>query len=614
MRFAKLKGLTDTTEARPGLTYFAQRFEELTFDYSLDSYKTPTVNVPVLLQEAIDQLEAIELGHQGVSAQSVDPIIEELATRIKGNPVVQSVLTPEREAVLAIRRDDGAERLARIKILHRELSLHAYVRQTMSLLVEALPTNDKSRLELLTRDLATSLENLGMSRRHLHEATTEFFYNNESHIKGPECIRRFFRVIFAHHHDFSLCFKTKNVIDALREDNFSSFKMTITDELPDSFRQSADAVSFAKCKGTEKLVVISGIKAFDPYSAIRKAEGRVALLQNLFRMYHHKESFDLSRRVAVEQCCAETVKVFECESSRMSFVNDDRPKKAAQRLDYLLKNTRLPQGEDKSKFFSVAEFHGMGLESKSVENQLLNLWISMETISPTRRGNNKVENIIDAMLPIIGLNYLNRIVGRITFDLLKWNRTYSSKLIRRVDANNEQENPTRVLRMLAVPSHSTLLTELFEKLDDQELLRNRLFLLSRTLSDASLTKQAIELHMQRVEWQIRRIYRVRNAIVHRGHSPSFTGMMIDNAHDYFDQVLVATSEVSCSINGFTNYSECFGFFRWEYDAYLKRISALTALDDSNVETYLWERRQVAQREDILLKPTLPVMEGPKNSQ
>ena len=46
----------------------------------------------------------------------------------------------------------------------------------------------------------------------------------------------------------------------------------------------------------------------------------------------------------------------------------------------------------------------------------------------------------------------------------------------------------------------------------------------------------MEAHQKKVEWQIRRIYRTRNLIVHSGRSPIFLHALIENAHDYLDQI------------------------------------------------------------------------------
>ena len=48
---------------------------------------------------------------------------------------------------------------------------------------------------------------------------------------------------------------------------------------------------------------------------------------------------------------------------------------------------------------------------------------------------------------------------------------------------------------------------------------------------------AIDGHGQRVEWQIYRIYRARNHIVHAGDVPSFLDSLVLNAAEYYTAAL-----------------------------------------------------------------------------
>lgn len=47
----------------------------------------------------------------------------------------------------------------------------------------------------------------------------------------------------------------------------------------------------------------------------------------------------------------------------------------------------------------------------------------------------------------------------------------------------------------------------------------------------------LNAHTRRVGWQIRRIYRARNMIVHCGITPSYINLLIENIHDYLDHII-----------------------------------------------------------------------------
>jgi hypothetical protein len=598
MKYRELKNFRKPNE-QVGLVYFAQRMEELTFDYSLDSYKAPTVNVPGLISEALSQLHLIRNGSQGVGLQSVEPILDELRVRLHDNMIVRSIVGPFRD-LLGFLQEPHKQIISKLDVLRRELSPQAYINQNMKIIIFEIKNNNKNNIDFLARELVTSLQNSGMSRRHIYQSTVDFFFEKNHVLKDENCLNEFFKNIFPHHHKFTMCFKIGSLVENLKSDNFASFSMEISDSIPEPFLSSPKAKNFKTRGANEKFVIVSGIEAFDQFSAIANAEGRVAMLQNLFRTYHHKSGFDLGSKVLSEQkCCSADIALLSRERSRMSFVNDDRPKKAAQKLDYLLKNTQLPRGKDGVKFFSVTEFHSLSLESKSVENQLLNLWISLETLIPSRQGSSKINSVISGMLPITGLNYIRRIIERLAFDLLRWNRPFVAALLRKIEPNPAVDAVGKVLRLCALKANTAHLEELFEKLENFELLRNRIYKIHQKISDPSQLKSFLESHQKRVEWQIMRIYRIRNSIVHNGRKPDFSEIIVDCAHDYFDQALEMTTSISCGINGFNNFDQCFDYVDWEYVTYLRTISRITDISEDNVDAMIWRKASVATRSDLI---------------
>ena len=45
-------------------------------------------------------------------------------------------------------------------------------------------------------------------------------------------------------------------------------------------------------------------------------------------------------------------------------------------------------------------------------------------------------------------------------------------------------------------------------------------------------------HAKRVEWQIKRIYRNRNMIVHNGEKTPYLSLLVENLHSYVDDFLL----------------------------------------------------------------------------
>ena len=85
---------------------------------------------------------------------------------------------------------------------------------------------------------------------------------------------------------------------------------------------------------------------------------------------------------------------------------------------------------------------------------------------------------------------------------------------------------------------------LYGKLEDFPLLKWRLFYINKIFSSNTNIKHLLTNHKQKVEWQIRRIYRVRNLIVHSGKRPSYTNILVENLHNYFDNFLNCTIDLA----------------------------------------------------------------------
>lgn len=593
---AKFYGLPN----KSGLLFFAQRFEEATFDYSLDSHRAPAVNIPSLIYEAYSQVSRIVRDEPGVSETSVDPILEELRERLAASPIFKSMFLPERNVVSKLQSADIPELSRLLSVLRDEMSQRTYINETMKQLMDAVNAGKKSLIEKLTLELVSSLENMGVNRKHLYLSVTTFFFQNVEDKLTSESLQHFFSEVYPHHHAFQICFVSDKIINDISASSLAMLEVKTLTKLPKPFVDSAEAKEFIAGSVGGRYVLVSNVQAYDPYSAIQAAEDKVGFIQNLFRVYHHKRHFSLGPRVVVEQrCCTTGVKCLYRDQSRIHSSTDDRPQKAAKRLNSLLQKSALPRGSDRTRFESIAEFHSMSLDSDSPQNQLLNLWISLETLAPSRRGKNKIEDVIAAVTPTIGLAYVRRLFERASFDLLRWNRREVTRALKSV-GDVDSSIPQRVLLLLTHSSTEALLEQLFEKMGDFELLRYRCFTLRNEFKNQDSALQKIIAHQRRVTWQLRRIYRARNLVVHQGTSPAWIRSVIETAHEYFDQALGSANEFSCGTSGFKTYARLFDYSKMELDSYLRRLTETGLSEDELRRRLIWQRPKYATRADVLI--------------
>src|SRR5690349_4345344 len=97
-----------TDSSLDGLLLFAQLLEELTFDYSYESFKAPALNARSISRELEHAIRSVKAGvlKEGV----LPPIVEELALSLRADPVARHILgasaTVHSEQLPKLRTDD----------------------------------------------------------------------------------------------------------------------------------------------------------------------------------------------------------------------------------------------------------------------------------------------------------------------------------------------------------------------------------------------------------------------------------------------------------------------------------------------------------------------------
>ncbi|WP_407485700.1 hypothetical protein [Elizabethkingia anophelis] len=84
---------TNNWEAKPelkNLLFFASRIKELTFDYTLDSFKYSMMNACTICYEGIELIEEIE--QNNFSEKSIIPVLEELLFKFQEDYISKKLM------------------------------------------------------------------------------------------------------------------------------------------------------------------------------------------------------------------------------------------------------------------------------------------------------------------------------------------------------------------------------------------------------------------------------------------------------------------------------------------------------------------------------------------
>lgn len=583
MRFRNL-GRWTSDSALDGLKFFAQRMDELLFDYTLDSYKPSALNASFLTKEALTLISDIE--NESIEYPTLSHVLEELVWSVQNDKVAKSLLDTDIGYYTAIANESELSALKlRLEVLDRTLNPPRYIRAVFDALEEKIAAKEKKAIDALARTLVTTLVNSRLSKQHLYNSVLQNFFHEGPEISDLSGLRPFLDSLIPKVHKFDVLLLTSKNIEAVAS-SIDAFQLKMPEELPEKLRDVAKQHAFEPTDG-ETYIQARGIKAHDVYSARQHAIRNLDNLSDLLSLFQHRSRITWRHEaVVIQNCCSEEVRWVTPPKGPMEKASDLRPEKAAKELNAFLKSFSA-KGMSFRKFNRVADIHGICINHDIIENQLVNLWTALETLAPSHSGGSKISNVTASALPFLLHPYVDRLIQQLAYDLLNWDKWRARKLLHKVPCDPKTSLKGKCLRLLCLSENEGLREQLYEQLKDFHLLRHRVFQLGERLSDRKKIQQLIEDHEKKVTWQIRRIYRARNLIVHSGRTPPpYIDTLVENGHAYLDLIVFEVMKISCGDYSASTLEQVFEIGKIQYQAFTRRLAEHTPLSSTNCDFLL----------------------------
>jgi hypothetical protein len=345
----------------------------------------------------------------------------------------------------------------------------------------------------------------------------------------------------------------------------------LTDEFSKEFVD--DFEKFRSARGLRSYAILQ-VSATDCNSAVIDAKRVLETIHNLFRIFSHKDHPDLSQDALVEQaCCDDVRRIVNTPNNSMHHIRDMRRVKASSTLKRFTERMILHSGDDQNKFFNIVNIHGMSLNVDNPDIQLVNIWTCLETLVPSDISGSKISNVMNRLIPVLSLAYFNRLVVNVLFDVIRWDRKKLGSVLAKTNKQTEVDLKSKFIELLALEKNDKVLTELLAEMDDFEVLRTRISDIAIVLRSPKKALDKLKAHEALVRWQLSRIYRARNRIVHAGESHAHNAYLVENAHDYFDQALMFCMELSAWKPNFYRFLTCFDYAEKMYRYYCDQLNS-----------------------------------------
>ncbi len=525
----KKKTPTGIAEDALGLVFFSECLDELLYEFTPPRYKPRVVSLHQLISESQEVLALVE--DEAIHSSRLDSVLLELEARLVENPVASGLLDFEPGFyVCKDMQGNLIELRTRLGLLDKALRVDAY-RAELEREIGRVCADDreKRRIHQLARSWIGFLLGQGYFHDHIQAAVKSVTQADSIELRVPADLAKLFGKFSLGRVDHEVAFLAKGV----HED---------ADPLLLRFRAktiSAGNPEYEKIIGAglnpapgEKLILFGPRSSVDPHRARRSAEKLLEHASDLLALFHHKAKLVWGGEALVRPVNGEWTKLSPGKA-HFSRVQDGFPEKAPKKAAGLIEGARFEDEDTVNRFISVVRLHGAAMEAASAEAQIVNIWTAMEVLVPRETGS-KLNSVRDTLLPFLVHGHTERIVYWLCGDLMRWDRRRVGRVLGRVRIDGVNRLRHRLAVVLVDPRFEGLKNELFEIASAYRLLRFRLHQVCELLRSRKSVRDSLDLHEKLVRWQIERIYRARNQVVHDGSAPVFIDQLVENAHVYLD--------------------------------------------------------------------------------
>ncbi|WP_319764423.1 hypothetical protein [Maridesulfovibrio sp.] len=529
------------------LLLFAQAVDIQLFDHSFDSFRAPVLNTHSSAMELRRLI--INYCQSKVNKGVLNHSIEEFKIKMGSddaitNKKLYSCIIED----IAFNINDKDKLKSLIRLLLTDLDSRYYD----SLVDKIKIVVSSEHLDLCIFGLASSfiseLELKGFDRRYIYRKSLKYFFNKNirpREITTSECISEYISLFEGEDKQWVVLISVSNSILEF-SDNAKDIGIEILDSLPSELSSLVRAKEFYRAGGEESLIKLV-LDAKDPHSASVFSRKVVDFFCDICKFHRHSLTLNVGKKIFVRElpsgnpivlpksvnpllCGVEQRQHEDDEHLQLtlSIFNGDRFSKSTQ--DYFL-------------FMKALDFHHAAMQSISEENQLLNLWSAIEGFLPPCMGStDRIVHYVSYLAPCLVVTYCEYYLKAVyrEFCLSPFN---FNEFLADIEGDNDFQ---KMVKLIACSEYNEVRNTMLYSLDNYPILYKLFFEANDHFKSPKSVSQFISTHKKNLELHLRRIYTVRNAIVHNAHAevgPSLRTLII-NLHNYFDVMISSVSKMS----------------------------------------------------------------------
>lgn len=580
MTILHLKNWLDD-EKLDGLLFFAQIIEEMVSRFTIDSYKAPVLNSHSLCDEIIDVIEEINQGF--LHEKAVESIKEELLWNLQNDPVAKIILGYRYNGIYdEIKNAENPKKLKAIITPIKNLFERNYLEVIKVEITKKIRyPKQKEKILNLSRLLISELTFYGYSQEYLHNMVMQSFFSTQR-IESLDHIEIFLNNFCFQEAPFDVFIKADEQFILIKELE-SLFDLEIKEE-PDELRRGREEEKdfFKYDENYPIYIKFSNIQALDPFNAHEICKIRLQHIKSLGALSNHKVKINWEEKALVYSK-TDFITVIDDFSSMLK-VKDSDLSNMKSNIDEIISIIVNLDVQSKYFIYNSLNLHLSAIESKNVENQLMNLWTALETLLPPPIQNDiRITHFLNSYESFLGRKYIQKLIIDLMSELrYELNDNLYNVLSKMSGDLTEFE---KIASLIAIKKdNEPLRDEIYKKIGKNLRLRHKIFVLMNNLHKSDRIYELIKLHNKRIKWQLQRIYRARNLIVHKGGQLIYVNQLVENLHSYYHSIILLIKEIQTDFDTIESLETIFKLVKLEHEAHMELLKKSES-EDCTIENF-----------------------------
>ena len=541
------------------------------------SFQVRTLDILTALEEIIRACENVTTA--GVDVRNVEGISEELTWKLRNDPIVGQRYRFEIDALESLLKDLVRKEATPSDVIHAARYIKStltdnYKEDLESFILENFNKNEeREKVRLALSSYFSFLINRGYSRLFIQSSVREKFFTDDIAKVEKRTLSRFFSTFNDKDRKFRLWVpcneNVREFINRARNNTLGVVKLAAapkdvrdwvnTEQIPaphtgnliewETFaRDRFSAVE----KFIEALETARAMTAFSPLHVplswhrniyVRRANARAGVSVGRYQSFFDSLPIDLSGRVS------------------------NRIRRLSNWLESGFTDASRHRIENSLSYAYLAK------TSLSDENRIISSWSAFEILVRNPPvGMTRIIHYREMITPIICRKYARSTLIALKEYVEEIARDEMDGLLREI-SDEESADIASFVHLLVNGTHADKNRRFFEMFAANPLMQFRLWDFRERFSKPKLYQASLKSHMTRVGWQIERIYRSRNELVHAGQKSRYLDSLGRNAESYFQMVVNPLAERG-RVGANLDVDDLFAEFHIEFDAFVRKLANL----------------------------------------